>query len=308
MYHSVTDDPSIAETVLGGIAHSQEVFRRQMEVIARHYQAVSLDDVWGFVKGEKDLPSRAAVVTFDDGYADNYQAATEILDPMGIPGAFYVAVDCVDRQVLPWPALLRYAILTSTKPRWVDPDQASWSLSSEDERYRAFAHASDYCCKLTGNAQAGFVESVYAQLETIAPDCSNRFMMSWDELRFLSLKGHTVGSHTMSHPNAAQIPETELRRELFDSKSRLEQELGAPVSHFSYPCPALQPHWSEKTVIASQHAGYATAVTTDAGIVCRGDNPLTLHRVRPSKTVEGLRWNLERAFVESDRKRELARA
>ncbi len=137
MYHSVMDDPSTAQAMLGSIIHSTEVFRGQMESLARNFHAVGMDDVLAFLRGEKKLPPRAVVVTFDDGYADNYQAATTILAPLGIPAVFYVTVDCIDRQRLPWPSLLRYAFL-NTKERIAGRigNQKKWILASTEERIK----------------------------------------------------------------------------------------------------------------------------------------------------------------------------
>jgi peptidoglycan/xylan/chitin deacetylase (PgdA/CDA1 family) len=297
MYHSVMSDPSLAHLTLGGIVHSTEVFRGQMEVIARRFHAVSLDDVLLFLKGEKTLPPRAVVVTFDDGYADNYQTANDILSPMGIPGVFYVTVDCVDKQRLPWPSRLRYAFLTSKKDRWTEPDGPVWALSSTQQRIQALERASEYCGKLSGTAQDQFVESSEQQLGTEPPRPLERLMMTWAEVRGLASNGHTVGSHTMTHPNMAYVTENDARAELVESKRRLEEELAAPIVHFSYPCPALQPHWVDRTVSASRQIGYQTAVTANGGMVRRQDNPLSLHRIRPTKTVDGLHWNLECTFL-----------
>ena len=76
----------------------------------------------------------------------------------------------------------------------------------------------------------------------------------------------------------------------------LEQELGKPVPHFSYPCPALEPHWTDHTVNMSRELGYLTSVTTNGGMVRAHDNALRLRRIRPTKTIDGLHWNLERTF------------
>jgi peptidoglycan/xylan/chitin deacetylase (PgdA/CDA1 family) len=297
MYHSVMDDPSTAELTLGGIVHSTQVFRGQMEVIGRHFHAVSLDDVLQFLKGKKALPPRAVVVTFDDGYADNYRAANEILSPMGIPAVFYVTVDCIDKQHPPWPSLLRYAFLTSKKQSWTEPDGCSWPLSTTEKRLQAFERASEHCSKLSGSQQDQFVETQVQQLETDAPRSAERLMMTWDEARGLARKGHAVGSHTMTHPNLAHIPKPEARSEMQEAKRRLEQELAVPVTHFSYPCPALQPHWDDGTVSVSREIGYQTAVTTNGGLVRKNDDPLSLRRIRPTKTVDGLHWNLECTFL-----------
>jgi peptidoglycan/xylan/chitin deacetylase (PgdA/CDA1 family) len=116
-------------------------------------------------------------------------------------------------------------------------------------------------------------------------------------VRGLAQRGHIVGSHTMTHPNLAHLGVEDARRELVESKRRMEAQINAKVVHFSYPCPALFPNWTEQTTEESQRAGYETAVTTSSGLARRNDNPLALKRVRPSKTVDGLRWNLETAFA-----------
>jgi len=102
-YHSIMEDPAPHERSLGEIIRSTKTFRQQMEMLAREYRPVSLDDVSDFARDEKDLPSRAVVVTFDDGYADNLEVAAPILNRLGIPSVVYVTVDCVERQLMPWP-------------------------------------------------------------------------------------------------------------------------------------------------------------------------------------------------------------
>ena len=297
MYHSVMDDPARHADSVGNIIHSTEAFRGQVEVIARHYNPVTLDDVVGFVNGERELPPRPVVITFDDGYRDNYEVAHPVLNRAGVPATFYVTVGCVDRKQLPWPSRVRFTFLKSKRMDWSEPDGRKWALGNSEERIKAFERASEYCGKLAGHAQDTYVASLESELDAKLPDDRQDLMLSWDQIRGLVRAGHLVGSHTISHPNMAHIPHSELNEELNTSKRRLEQELSQPVSHFSYPCPALQPHWSDFTVEKSREAGYRTAVTTNGGLVRKHDNLLCLRRIRPTKDVAGLRWNLESVFL-----------
>ena len=59
--------------------------------------------------------------------------------------------------------------------------------------------------------------------------------MSWDELRGLLDHGVEVGSHTVSHPHLPELGDAELQRELRDSKSALEDELGRACRYLAYP-------------------------------------------------------------------------
>jgi len=297
MYHSVMPDPTAHADSLGGIIHSESEFRAQMELLRRDYHPLSLEEVVGNLKTGKPSPKRSVVVTFDDGYTDNCEVAMPILDQLGIPATFYVTVDCIEQRKLPWPSRLRFAFRKTKLPAWKDGRGNSWSLGDLDSCERAYLASCDDCCQLSGQAQESFVRGVEEQLQAAVPGNSSSLMMNYAQIGTLAQHGHIVGSHTMTHPNMAYIPEGEARTELAESKQRLEHALQAPVRHFSYPCPAMTPHWSERTVAQSRSVGYDSAVTTNGGVTRYGDHPLSLKRIRPTKTAEGLRWNLECAFA-----------
>lgn len=297
MYHSVMDDPSRESQTLGGIIHSSAVFTRQMELLAREFVPISLGDLLDALTHGRTLRPRSVVVTFDDGYADNLEVAVPILNRAGVPATFYITVNCVETATLPWPSRLRYAFYTTKKASWNDTNKIIWPLSDFADRDRAFLSASDRCAQLAGEPQLAFVREVEKSLEAGPPPSSPQLMMTWGQVRDLAKNGHIVGSHTLTHPNMAYVDASAARSELADSKHRLEAELASPVVHFSYPCPALTPHWSKSTRKISEEVGYRTAVTTIGGPVRGQDDPLSLHRVRPSKNLDGLHWNLECTFL-----------
>jgi peptidoglycan/xylan/chitin deacetylase (PgdA/CDA1 family) len=297
MYHSVMENPGDVGDTLGDIVHSARVFEAQMQTIARDFQPISLEEAGRYVTGEAEFPKRPVVVTFDDGYADNYEVAMPILNRCGVPAAFYITVDCVERKTLPWPSRLRFAFRTTKKKAWVGEDGTPWSLASPQERERTYLRACDRYCKLSGETLESKIQKAELDLDAKVSADSGRLMMDWEQVRGLAKNGHIVGSHTMTHPNLAFLNIEDMRRELNESKHQMESRIGTAIHHISYPCPALFPNWTQQTTEESQRAGYKTAVTTTNGLAHKRDNPLELKRLGPTKTLDGLRWNLEKAFA-----------
>jgi len=297
MYHSVKESPAEHANTLGGIVHSTSIFRQQMEMLARRCTPVNMDDVLRFTQGEKNLPPQCFAITFDDGYADNLEIAAPILEQLGIPGAFYITVGYIETAKLPWAVRVRYAFAKTKQKSWAAPNGASYSFGDPDARREAFAQACQHLSGLTGAEQESAVNQIEAQLD-VAPVSQPDMMLKWDQVRTLAKRGHVVGSHTVSHPNLAHVKDdANLRHELAESKRQLDAQLGAPVRHFSYPVPALKPHWTPRTVEVSRDAGYATAVTTNPGLVSRNDDPLSLHRVRPAYEMDEFKWVLESSLA-----------
>ncbi len=298
-YHSVQENPErLRDSISLGIVHSQAVFNSHMEWIARRYAPISLEEALHSLKESRPLPRRGVVVTFDDGYRDNITQAAPVLDGMHVPAAFYIVVDSVEKRRLPWFCRLRRAFTTTKQREWTDPGpRKTFVLDGSEARRLALVHASRCCALQTGSTQEAAVARIELDLRVDAPEHEENPMMTWDDLRSLRQAGHIIGSHTMSHPNLAHLQEDEILRELGESKTRLEQELGEPILHFAYPHPILDPHWSEKTVAGTRRTGFVSAMTNTKGPVQAGDDPLILRRIRPGLDLDEFAWRLDRAFL-----------
>ncbi len=143
--------------------HQTSVFRGHVEQVARYYHPVSMDAVQRFLRGCGDLPMRAAAVTFDDGYRDNYELAAPILEKASIPATFYVTVDCVESGKLPWVSRLRYAFATTRRGEWRNKRAILLSIEGK-QREKTYLLACDYCATLSGAEQRCFVASVEGEL------------------------------------------------------------------------------------------------------------------------------------------------
>ena len=103
--------------------------------------------------------------------------------------------------------------------------------------------------------------------------------VTWDQLREMAEGGMTIGSHTMTHRQLAQLSPEEARTELEDSRKRLSDELGVPIETLAYPFgtrAAIAP-WLGPLV---EQAGYRYAFTSIHGGLRTGAEPAFLPRVK----------------------------
>ncbi|MFJ8433133.1 polysaccharide deacetylase family protein [Kitasatospora sp. NPDC094019] len=93
LYHSVSDHPPnwIAPWTV-----TPDAFRRQLDRITEAGRpVVPLRRLVAAVRGGPPLPPRAAVLTFDDGFADFYWTVAPLLEERGLPATLYLTVGAV---------------------------------------------------------------------------------------------------------------------------------------------------------------------------------------------------------------------
>ncbi len=87
--------------------------------------------------------------------------------------------------------------------------------------------------------------------------------------------GHEIGAHTLTHAHLHKIPLAEAKKEIFESKARLEEMFSQPVKHFCYP----YGDYNLAVRDLAAEAGFSTATTTKAGLNFKIDDPFQLERI-----------------------------
>ena len=141
--------------------------------------------------------------------------------------------------------------------------------------------------------------------------------LSWSELRELAESGLVeIGSHSWSHRSLASMPPDEAQREIALSREILSHELGREIAAFAYPF-GTRSDFNEFTESCIRDAGYAIAFHSMHGAIRRGENILSLPRVKVEggeslfqfrlvgrggtdlwRAVDNSLWRLQRARVE----------
>lgn len=207
VYHRVCDpreDPL-------GISISERHFTCHMEALARGFRVTPLSEL------DADAgPGLTVAVTFDDGYADNFDRAFPILRRLGIPATFFIVTQSVDSGSPPW----EYDLATRLRQ----------SPLSRRDPLRT--------CRDQINSRKGLPAGVRRRLLGAfpsAPQGANASCFGWEEARVMLRAGMEVGSHTCTHTEVGDLPEGEAWTELVESRRRIQDMLGTPCTHLALP-------------------------------------------------------------------------
>ncbi|MEK7523578.1 MAG: polysaccharide deacetylase family protein [Patescibacteria group bacterium] len=108
--------------------------------------------------------------------------------------------------------------------------------------------------------------------------------MSWDQIKELRDSGMEIGSHTLWHPYLTKSKKA--KAEIEDSKKKLEEELGIPITTFAYPFG----DYNEQIEKMVADAGYTTARLFSTGNGISQENIFRIPVVRVYANVSLERW------------------
>lgn len=232
---------------------------------AEGYDIVSLDEA--LVRLADPKPGRFFVaLTFDDGYRDNLDHAWPVLAKHQAPWTLYVVRGFAERTARLWWLELEEAIRALPRISLELPDGRFDAPSGTDvEKQKAFDRLYWHLRKGPEAILLSAISDLGRQAGIDPAGLVERECLPTETLRSLAgAPGVTIGAHTLSHPMLAKHPEAVARREIAESKTWLEEALGAPVRHFAYPVGDSGSAGPREFVLAKE-AGFASAVTTRPG-------------------------------------------
>ena len=226
LYHHITANASSLVDRLA-VSTPPDVFESHIRKMARDYEFVSLDDV---LSGQ--LPRRALLITFDDGYRSVAEVALPILRRLGAPSVFFVTGACLERDSLPLDNLLSHLCASVGLDRVGTALDPYWRGTGSFSQLLDLVAAMPYDRRLTvGDELAERFELDQASLRS-----ESGMFLNPDDLAGLAAYGCEVANHTRTHVFCRSIvDETSAHDELVEHARRLESRTGRPVRAFSYP-------------------------------------------------------------------------
>lgn len=195
MYHSIKYEKG------NELRIPKDKFKQQMQYLKDDgFHPISFDELYSYYVFNEALPDKPIVITFDDGYKDNYTNAYPVLKDLGFKATIFMITNSI-------------------------------------------GDTSDY--------------------------------ITADQLKEMDKNGIDIESHTVTHKYLSKLSYDEQKKELYDSKTKIEETLGKSVKYIAYPFG----DYNDDTLKLTEQLGYKLAVTTKEGTSNKSQGIYKLKRV-----------------------------
>jgi peptidoglycan/xylan/chitin deacetylase (PgdA/CDA1 family) len=260
---------------IGGQTLTPEVFRAQMEHLARTCEPVSLE-VLVNASSSGHIPRRAVAITLDDGYLDAY-TASDILSALQLPVTFFLNSNAGGETF--HDSLARIFLGAHPLPTELDLSAMGiprrFSCVTPEERGATSDELQKIGFRLSSDARRELVAMLrrWSGVD-MSPRETHRVLMPAELRELASRSGHSIGAHTDHHLYLPAQPRSVKIREIATNRRYLQDVLGREVSSFAYPYGGFD----AETVRICRGMGFRAASTVVRGPVWPWSDPLLLPR------------------------------
>jgi len=279
-YHRVVSDHMVRdELIQPGMYVREQSFESHITYLRKRFHIISLDELLDLWQTNRLKSHRSyCVITFDDGWKDNYQFAFPVLKKYRIPATIFLATDFIGTARRFWPDHMMFLLEMSRQHTTGADDRRAFStvlaetigvtLSAKDEIFRRGESGDpidpdaiiEFCKGVGVDRIQQIIDRLSRALHVDLP--TQRVLLSWNEVREMAGEGVTFGSHSGSHRIMTQIPLSEVKMELIDSRKTMLEQGIKPVPVFCYPNGNFDRDIQELV----RGSGYLAAVGCEVGL------------------------------------------
>lgn len=233
MYHHVSPNPGL-------VTVSPQNFELQMQALAeKGYSTLTADQFLGFLQGHNDVPARSVLITFDDGYLDNYVYAFPAMQRLGLHGVIFAVTG------------------------WIGEGTERPHAGSAPASELPVCPSHRDCMAAIDNGQADQVMLRWSEIK--AMEAAGTF----------EIQSHTH-THTRWDKKFDDPSErlSALEHDLTQSRATLKQRLNSERDHLCWPQGYFEPAYQA----VAQHQGFSALYTVMKGMNTAGTSPKAIFR------------------------------
>ena len=263
LYHRVCDIPSD----IWQLAALPDVFDMHIRFYRENFNIIRFEDDWS------KISEPSLVITFDDGYADNYFNALPILEKHQVPATIFVSTGNLGTDKEFWWDELERIVFSSNKTKYdFFPNNECLTISTYEDKIKACQKIRLFLKGLLPEKRELFLNEMINELGVPTVKRKENRSLSENELRELASSPYiTIGGHTVTHNMLSSESLKMQQWEIDESKKRIEKLINRSLTVFAYPF-GDRKDINEYSIKCVRNAGYKKAATTLVGLAdCESD-------------------------------------
>ncbi|OQZ03164.1 MAG: hypothetical protein B6D35_00265 [Candidatus Brocadia sp. UTAMX2] len=233
LYHRVL--PEVRFNPINTII-TEKTFVKQIDMLMKRYPIISLTDAINQCRTGQAKNKAQVVLTFDDGYWDNYEVAFPILREKGLSATFFLTTDYINKNKPVWD----WEILTLLVRDCADIH----SIEIENELLKQGMRESrlSFAVRVIDSMKSITVDKIQEIMGLLRKHSKNKLInvnqdhgISWEQAKRMSVCGMEIGAHGVTHRSLSRLPHEEAAQEIDQSKSIIENWIGKSCVHFAFP-------------------------------------------------------------------------
>lgn len=254
MYHYTRDLKHSRYPEIKGL--DVNLFREQIAFMKSNFNIVTMEQVLEAISTKEKLPEKALLLTFDDGYADNYSVAMPILEEYGVQGSFFIPGKTFTTHQLLDVNKIHYVLASANIYNLVE------DLKKEMDYYRGqefqYASTEELFAKYAVASRFDIKETVFVKqmLQTVLPEklrniissklfakyvgvteeqLAYELYMSEEQIRTMKRHGMFIGIHGYDHYWLGNLPVEQMEKDISLALDALDEFVDRKQWVMNYP-------------------------------------------------------------------------
>lgn len=240
LYHGVTRHKDSGIKNIQKKHIDENIFSEQIKFIKKNCHPISIDTWLDYLKDKSELPKNSVIITFDDGFKNNYSVAAPILDDNKVPAIFYISSGVISTQKMFWVDEIEDCIdLFQKKSLAIKLDRkVIFDTSSFENKFNTAREIKKWCKKSTNDEKNRVILDLKT-LTKVVPSIDhspNYEKLSWSELSEMNNSYlFSIGGHSLNHNILSSLNQNDLESEIQESIRLIKDNLKIELKHYSYP-------------------------------------------------------------------------
>jgi len=244
---------------------------------------------------KKTLPKKTIVITFDDGYKDNFSYAFPILKKYKIPATIFLTTGYIGTNKIFWWDRVGYILNNSDLQKI---DLGNITLSKYENKSQYIDIIIDEIKKMPDEKRKREINKIEESSKVKLPkNIGNDMFLTWDEVKEMSESKISFGAHTVNHPILTNITLKQAEIEIKKSKEDIEKRINTSVNTFSYPNGLIEDFNKEIIKILKKN-GFICSVTAYPTMITKDTDLFELGRVPPGWSYDAFKFFISGIYLQ----------